>query len=162
MTCLGWHSPQHGRTETGALAKDSNLHTQKFHALTCSLLQACKFKKSPGSASNANFDSELPRERQHLQGMMQDLPNKINCHSFSYSKKVLQSIRRERVPPHQRCQRPLRARDPWCVHVSDWNVSLGRLLGCQRFCKRSVQIIWESICVGMAWDVWTSAKPIYF
>ena len=101
MICSEWQSI-HSRAQTGSLILDSESHTHKFHTLTSSLPQARKFKKSRGSASKTDFNSVSPREWQYLKGMLQDLPNKINFHLFSYSKKIYQS---GLMPPHQKCQK---------------------------------------------------------
>lgn len=90
MICSEWQSI-HSRARIGFLILDPESHTHRFHTLTSSLPQAWKFEKSHGSASKTDFNSVSPREWQYLKGMLQDLPNKINFHLFSYSNKIYQS-----------------------------------------------------------------------
>lgn len=145
MICSEWQSI-HSRAQTGSLILDSESHTHKFHTLTSSLPQARKFKKSRGSASKTDFNSVSPREWQYLKGMLQDLPNKINFHLFSYSKKIYQS---GLMPPHQKCQKtPSRPR--MTPSSTIFQPPLGGSQAVSNLQKRSVQIIWEGICASLA------------
>lgn len=96
-----------GRGETGPLVLDSKWHADELHTFARSLPRAQKFKKCHGSASKTDFSSVAPREWQYLKGRVQDLPNKINFHLFSYSKKTHQSGLRRRCHPIRGVKRPL-------------------------------------------------------
>lgn len=150
MICSEWQST-HNRAQTGSLILDSESHAHKFHTLTSSLPQARKFEKSHGSASKTDFNSVSPREWQYHKGMLQDLPNKINFHLFSYSKKIYQS---SLMPPHQKCQKTPQGQG-WHP-LNNISASLGRLPGCQQFAKKvSANHLGRHLC-------WPGLRPVDF